>query len=876
MQLIISHTNADFDSLSGMVAASKLYPDALLLFPGSIEKNLRDFIEKYKDNLPQIISSKQIDKKEIDEIILVDVGSRKRLGTFSQFLEGKKVTVFDHHPGLIDVESTQSFEDECGSVTTMFVNILEEKKIKVTPFEATLFLLGIYEDTGFLTFPTTREKDFDAAKKCLMWGGKLTEVSKWLTRRLTETQLKILTKLIENLETYVIGGTKIHLTTFSSTEFHPDLSLLLSEILNSEDIDVVFLVAFLESRVHIIGRSRNPEVDVGKILEEFGGGGHASAGSSTVKNATLDEARRKLLEILFLKSNIGYKAKEFLKKDFARGSKEMTINDVLFEMNKYRINALPLFDGNRAIGVVTRQEVDKSIQLNMGERLASTLIVSKPPIFSEDQSIENIYRIMLDKSYRVVLIGSSEENIVGIISRWDLQKKLSERLSSRISRSQGGVPSPEEIKRIFEGFFLLDELKNLKEIGELASNINMRIYLVGGVVRDILLRRKVKDLDFVVEGDATILAKKWCDIKGGRCKVHNEFQTAVWIKPDKSRWDFATARIEYYQFPAALPIVESAKLENDLSRRDFTINSMAISLNPDNFNQLIDPFGGIKDLRQSTIKVLHNLSIFDDPTRAFRAVRFAATLNFSIHPETKQLIINALKEGIFKNLSSKRVLSEMFEILKSPSFIEALNLLEELNILKFFFPSLKLTPKVKAKLYKCQTISNFFEENFPKEHLDKPAFLLLPLIENFTKNEIIEFTKSYPLPKKTKEILLTFKESLWKFKKVISLNKNDKFSLLDLFSQTPLLIILFYLSRCDREEEQVLIKDYLTKERFVKLEINGDDLKKCGLKPDKYFRNILLKTKVAKIEGLIKEKEDELEYALNIYKEMEKKGYEKN
>jgi len=192
----------------------------------------------------------------------------------------------------------------------------------------------------------------------------------------------------------------------------------------------------------------------------------------------------------------------------------------------------------------------------------------------------------------------------------------------------------------------------------------MNVYLVGGVVRDILLHKKIKDLDFVVEGEAPLLAQKWRELKGGRIKTHSEFQTAIWIKSDR-RWDFATARVERYDYPAALPIVENSKLENDLSRRDFTINAMAISLNGEDFGQLIDPFGGIKDLRQSNIKVLHSVSIFDDPTRAFRAVRFSASLNFSISPETKQLIQNALKQDIFKKLSPKRVLSEMVEILKS-------------------------------------------------------------------------------------------------------------------------------------------------------------------------------------------------------------------
>jgi tRNA nucleotidyltransferase (CCA-adding enzyme) len=874
LKIIVSHTNADFDALAGMVAVSKLYPDASLLFPGSIEKNLRDFIEKNREKLPSIISGKEIDKRKIEEIILVDVGSTKRLGTFANLVEGKKVIVFDHHPGAIDVECEESVDEECGSVTSILTEILEKKGIEVTPFEATLFLLGIYEDTGFLTFPTTREKDYDSAKRCLKWGGQLTEISRWLNRRLTETQLRILTKLVENLESIVIGGVRIHITTLVSTEFHPDLSLLLHEILNSEDIDAIFLVAFLESRVHIIARSRNPMVNVGEILEKFGGGGHASAGSAAIKNATLNETKRKLVDILYFQSNIGYKAGELCKRDFAKGSINFTIKDSLLEMNKYRINSLPIFDGNKVIGVVTRQEIDKAVQLKMEDHPATTLVISKPPIFFMDDSIEKVYREMVERNYYLVFVGNSEEEITGIISRGDLQKKLSEKYSGLISRSQGGVPSIDEMRRILEGYFTKEEMKELKEVGKTANEMGMSIYLVGGVVRDILLHKRIKDLDFVVEGEAPLLAQKWRELKGGRIKTHSEFQTAIWIKSDK-RWDFATARVERYDFPAALPIVENSKLENDLSRRDFTINAMAISLNGEDFGQLIDPFGGIRDLRQSKIKVLHSVSIFDDPTRAFRAVRFSASLNFSISPETKQLIQNALKQDIFKKLSPKRILSEMIEILKSPSFIEALNLLEELKLLHFFWHSLSLTPKVKENLYKAQQVCHFFEGNFPEENLDRATFFLLPLIDKLSAQDLQEFIKYYPFQKKTKEILSTYRDTLWDFKKRLMTSKVNKVKILELFSSTPLILLLYYLSRCDKEDGKNLIRDYILKDRFLTLEIDGEDLKKAGLKPDRCFKDILLKTKVAKMEGLIKNREDQLEYALKVAKSLREKNEKK-
>lgn len=864
MKVIITHTNADFDALAGMVACNKIYKDSILMFPGSTERNLREFIELNKGRLPEIVSLKFFNFRDVDEIVLVDVGSKQRLGTLGNIIEGKKIILFDHHPGKSDINADYSVDEESGAVTSIMTEILEKEKIFVTPFEATLFLLGIYEDTGFLTFPTVRGRDYDAAKRCLNWGADITQISKWLHRRITESQLKILTKFVENLEFIFVGGIKIHITTFISSEFYPDLSLLLQELLNTEDMKALFLIAYLESRVHIIARSRTPLVDVGKILEKFGGGGHSSAASATIKSSTVDETKRKLIDYLLLESSVGFKVIDFCQQDFAKGTPSMTIEDALLEMNKYRINSLPIFEEKKVVGVVTRQEVDKTIQHKMAKNPVSTLIATPPPIFHPDDSIEKVQREMIDKSYRVVLVGKSENEIIGVISRMTLFKKLYEKSISIVSKSFGGVPSKEEVARTIESYFSKDELDKLKWIGKVAKGLEMKCYLVGGVVRDILLHNKIKDLDFVLEGEAEELAQKIVIEKGGRTITHSKFGTAIWLQTDGSRWDFASARSEYYESPASLPVVEEAGLTRDLSRRDFTINSMAISINPENFGELIDPFGGIKDLKQSRIKVLHGVSIIDDPTRAFRAVRFAAKLNFTISPETVQLILNAIKQGVFKHLSPKRVLSEMIEILKTTSVIESLKLLEELGLLKIFWRSLKLTPKVMERLYKARKVADFFEVNFPKEDFDKATFFLLNLSDKLSSNELKEFVKYYPFSRKTKELLNTYREATWNLKKRLSMAKIKKSEAFVILNSLPIVLLLYYLSKCEKEEEENLIRNFILKERFVTLEIGGEDLKKCGFKPSKYFSIALTETIKAKIDNLVKNREEELKYAISV------------
>jgi tRNA nucleotidyltransferase (CCA-adding enzyme) len=860
--VVLTHTNADFDALAGMTACAKLYPGAKLMFPGSIERNLKDFIEKNRGNLPEIASPKSFDFAQVEKFVLVDVAAKGRLGALSQILENKPVDVYDHHPGLCDVRGDIILNEESGAVTSILTEVLEKRSVGVTPFEATLFLLGIYEDTGFLTFPTTRLRDFEAAKRCLGWGAQLAEVSRWLHRRLTEGQMRIITKLVENLEYVVVGGIKVHITTFISPEFIPDLSLLVHELLNIEDMEAIFLVAFLESRVHIIARSRTPFVDVGKVLEAFQGGGHPSAASATIKGSTLDEAKRALIDQILMKDPVGYKAGDFCQRDFSRGSSAMTILEILEQMNRERVNALPVFEGKKLVGVVNRQEVDRAIQHKLGKSSVLTLIAAIPLLFSPDTPVEVVYKKILEKSSRLILVGDSPENVVGLITRMQLFKQLYEKSSTGLFKSHGGTPSAGEVLRTMDAFFLKDEMKQLMSLGELASRKEMRCYLVGGVVRDILLHNQVKDLDFVVEGDAAELVSEWAKLNGGRVRSHSPFGTAIWLKPKEGRWDFATARTEYYEFPGALPVVTEAPLTKDLARRDFTINSMAISLNPGDFGNLLDPFGGIKDLRQCQIRILHGLSFIEDPTRAFRAFRFAAKLNFTLSQETRQQITNALRQGVFQNLSAKRVLSEMIEILRSPSAVEALRLLEELQVLKLFWRSLKLTPKLKERLYKAQKVADFFEINFPKEDFDRALLMILSLTDRLSNKELPDFTKAYPFSKKMKELLRTYRETTWNLRKKFEFGRKSRTEAFKIFESYPLILLLHYLSRCEKEEEENLLRNYILKDRFITLRIDGNDLKKSGLKPGGHFAFALLETKAAKIEGKLKNRDDEFNFAL--------------
>ena len=201
--------------------------------------------------------------------------------------------------------------------------------------------------------------------------------------------------------------------------------------------------------------------------------------------------------------------------------------------------------------------------------------------------------------------------------------------------------------------------KLLKEIGEIADRENIKIFVVGGLVRDLLLGVKDLDIDIVVEANAINFAKVLSD----KFVTHEGFKTAT-IEKGGFKIDLATARKEYYKKPAALPQITPATIREDLFRRDFTINAMAISLNKDNFKELVDFYNGQKDLKDKKIRVLHDKSFIDDPTRIFRAIRFQKRLEFEIEPHTQKLMADAINLGMIEKLKAQRIKKEMDLFLK--------------------------------------------------------------------------------------------------------------------------------------------------------------------------------------------------------------------
>ncbi len=404
-------------------------------------------------------------------------------------------------------------------------------------------------------------------------------------------------------------------------------------------------------------------------------------------------------------------------------------------------------------------------------------------------------------------------------------------------------------------------LELLLKVGMVADKIGFNAYVVGGVVRDLLLSFKNLDIDVVIEGDAIRLGRLFQKEVGGKFLCHKRFGTASIIKGGRGGFkvDLATARREYYEYPAALPDVEAASLKNDLYRRDFTINAMAVKLNASDFGRLIDFFGGRRDLKEKRIKALHNLSFIEDPTRIFRAVRLEQRYGFRIAQHTENLIkAAAVKEGMLERVEEQRIRNELILILSEADPLKAIIRMNELHELRFIHPQLTFT---KRRLALFNSIRKWKDSSVVVENtkLDMSLVYLMGFLDGLSVKDVRDVCSHFIFKKAYILKIITLKEKGSHIMKGLSDRKRmSPHRVYELLSPLSDEVIFLILAKTKEARARNRIIRFLKRYRLVEISCSGEDLKGIGLRPGPLFRKILKEVLYARIDGKVKSKREEL------------------
>jgi tRNA nucleotidyltransferase (CCA-adding enzyme) len=873
MELIVPHLGADFDAFAAAVVARRLHPSARLFFPGSREGSVRRMLDARGLAFDEV-RQRDVDPSSLRRVILVDTRQRERLGIVGEWLQahpGIEVLAYDHHPAsATDLAVTGGRIDAgVGATSTLVAEALRESGVTPEPAEATLLLMGIYEDTGSLSYPTTSARDLGAAGWLLERGGDLELVRRFALHSLDRPHLEVLHRMSEELEVVRVHGQRVGVVALELGGFVDELAPLVSRCLDLFDLPLLFAIFGEGDRTTVIGRGHLEGFHLGEALGAVaGGGGHDTAAAGSIKGATPLEVRERLLQYLETALPPTARARDLMVAPFVAVEEGASVAEAKARLVRARINAAPVLAGGYAVGAVTRQLLDGALQHGLGGRPVATVMRQELEWVAPDAPADELARSMVGERPRFVLVGESgSRRPLGVVTRMAVLRHLHGRLEDEAgplerrareqrTRRQGvGSLLEERVPATLRG--------RIEAIAGVSRRTGVAAYLVGGFVRDLLLGREDRDLDVVVEGDGPAFARELAAELGGRVREHEAFLTAVVRLPDGGGIDVATARSEFYRAPAVLPEVESSALRQDLYRRDFTINTLAIRLGPRGPFELIDFFGGQRDLKEGVVRVLHSLSFLDDPTRVLRAVRLSLRLDLQISSETLRLVRVAVAEGVFERLSGSRLREELDQLLDEPgTAVRGLERLDELGVLASIHPGLAVDPRRLALLREARAAFDWYRLTGIAEPAARLSrLLLMALARPLAAAARRELAARLSWPPADAELLERFP---WRLDRAVrelgapdlpAHRAHDALSTL----RGEELLLLFAEGG---EAERGWVRRELLELRHLRLAIAGRDLLAAGHEPGPAIGAALAVTRAARLDGAIGPRE-ELAFALD-------------
>lgn len=899
MDVILCHITADFDTLGAAVGLSRLRPGARIVLSGGAHPAVRDFLALHRDEY-LLIERRSVPEEAIRSITVVDAQQRDRLGHTAQWLDlpNVEISLYDHHQDLdSDIPATEKIIDNVGAITTLVAEKLQAQAIEITPIEATVMALGIHVDTGSLTYDHATPRDAIALGWLMQQGASLKAIAEYVDPGLSPQLQELLSVALEDLKTEIVEGNSITSVLLKTDEYVPGLSSLASRLMELTESDALLLgnqycrgSACEEGGnvLTVIGRSRIEGTNLNDLFSPLGGGGHPKAAALTLREDHSQQVLEKLVEDFKAQIPHPPTARELMSSPVRTIRPETTIAEAQRILLRYGHSGLSVVDPQgQLVGVISRRDLDIALHHGFSHAPVKGYMTTNVRTITPNTLLPEIESLMVTYDIgRLPVLD--QDQLVGIVTRTDVLRQLHHGKKDENGNEEKLYP----LRYLLRLDRFADPLQKLLMMAaDHAEERGWHLYLVGGAVRDLLLADPseavmLTDIDLVVDGfhrSADVgagveLARSLQSIYSqARLDVHGKFQTAalLWHKDPEldSLWiDIATARTEFYPYPAANPEVEASSIRQDLYRRDFTINALALRLTKPRSGELLDFFGGVLDLQARQIRVLHANSFIEDPTRIYRAVRFAVRLKFEIESQTEGFIRHAIASGIYEQIRANptgrviapalqtRLKAELKYILQAPYWKAAIRKLADLGALSCIHPTLELDAGLWRQLRLVERWLRRFdrdslithwqmllevliarlepqERGFVAENLQLPA----DAIERLTHLATVQDTLTEQLPRCT--------------------HPSQMVQLLKPYDLAMLTLVAVRVPHPVRQ----LIWRYLTVWAQVKAPLDGNDLKKLGYKPSKHFKQILDGLLGATLDGTIRDRTEAEHYLAEHY-----------
>ena len=864
MEVILTHEHADFDAMASLLAASKLHPDAIPVLPRNLNRNLQDFLTLYRSALP-FRTADELPRRRVSLGIFVDCQSAQLVRGMTQ---KTPVRIIDHHKCRENLpEHYHCWSEQVGATTTILVEQIIGRGIQVTPVEATLLMLGIYEDTGSLTYPSTTSRDLRCAAWLVDQGAKMDVVRAFLHHPLSPAQQRLLEQLYEAAETFEIKGHTVVIASARVQEPVEEISTLAHKLRDLYEPDALFLLVELTEHVQVVARSTTNNIHVGRIAQALGGGGHARAAAALMREQPIPAIRQRIFALLEELVQPQMTVQEIMSWGVTTVSADDSVAEVARRMSIRGHEGFPVVDERGQLqGLVTRRIIDRAMRHGMKNEPVRRVMRTGAVTVRLDDPVRVVQKRMIESGWGQIPVVDGSGKMVGIVTRTDLLKLWGEEM----------LPVSPFVAEIIEERLPAGLIKLLRRIGQVAAEMGYPIYTVGGFTRDLLLNRPNFDVDFVVEGDAVALAQALVRELGGRVRPHRRFGTAKWIRDEKAfsanqilpdgapaSIDFATARTEFYEAPTLLPVVERSSIKLDLHRRDFTINTLAIRLDGRHWGELLDFYGGRNDLEEGIIRVLHSLSFIEDPTRILRAIRFEQRFGFTIEPRTAELISEAV--DLLHRVSGPRIRHELELILQEKTPEKALRRLYEIGVLREIDGDLGWDDSLDEKFRRLRQEVAASPE--PPASIERLYFALW--MYDMTPGAHKRILERLRLTSATAKLVKEGERLRSRTPDILrpDIPPSELDRLLHPFSDA---ILLTARAAVDDPLFRKRLAFYQKQLRPRQIHVSGEDLRRWGVRPGPIYRQVFQQVRAALLDGRIHTPEEEIALAKRI---LRKEGY---
>ncbi|HQE91295.1 MAG TPA: CBS domain-containing protein [Anaerolineae bacterium] len=883
MQVILTHENADFDAIASLLGAYKLYPHARPVLPHRVNANVQAFLALYGVELPFVDPNTLPRGQHVRRVILVDTQSLTYVRGMSKDIND--VLVIDHHTPPEVLPDGWRFQGETvGATTTLLVEALSTRMIPISRVEATLMLAGIYEDTGSLTYAGTASRDLHAAAWLVDQGANLGIVAEFLEHPLTPTQQMIYDRLEENVETLQIDGHPVVLSWATSPpDTDEEISTLAHKLRDLLDPSALFVLVEIGGNTQLVARSNTDDINVANVAAHFGGGGHNHAAAALIRQrpaaAVFAELRDKLPDFVHPRIKV--------RDVMSLGVRTVHPSDPIQQVSQLMLRTghegFPVVDPEgKILGLVTRNAVDRAMQHQWEHQPVERIMRPGEVTVSPDDSTERVRTLMIHTGWGQIPVVEDGQ-LIGVVTRTDM---------IHLPLVEANAEQQDIVQRM-ERYFSKPLLTLIRQIGAQAAHLGYNIYFVGGIVRDLLLGQPLVDVDIVVEGKAIELGHTLAQHFGGEIHSHSRFGTVKWMLPadleekleigseekediqqrssvssspvspspfSPSRLssslphfiDLVTARTEFYEHPTALPLVERSSIKQDLHRRDFTINTLAIRLDPQRWGELLDFYGGKADLEDGVIRVLHSLSFVDDPTRILRAARFEARLGFHLDAQSEALIADALP--LLGRITGGRIRHELDLIFREAEPEAALDRLQTLGALTYIQPGLVSDAWLHERFARLrQTPALGLWNMDPEQGMD---FLYWGLFVYRLNPESLESLVQRMLMRHQLSAGLRLLPVLHQALAQVETLERPSHIVTWLEPLPDELLALGWIAT-DNAGVKDKLERYNREWRHIQPLLTGKDLKKLGLAPGPVYRQIFEALRAGRLDGEIATREDE-------------------